>query len=270
MIRRTILAAFTVGIVVTEARAQANLARPQILATRIDAAPRVDGRLDDAVWANARWTSGFTQREPVEGAPATSPTRIAIAYDDDALYIAARMESATPVRALVTRRDREGSSEQLVVSLDTYHDLRTSYSFAVTAAGVRIDYHHAEDNRSSREYTFDPVWEARTAIDSGGWTAEIRIPFTQTALRGDAEADVGNQCGTHHPGAGRRGLPRPRAPQRIGMGVALRGARRHRRHPSLSATRAHAVRRDGYPGAGCARCAQSLREAQRELRACGW
>ncbi|HVD05154.1 MAG TPA: DUF5916 domain-containing protein [Gemmatimonadaceae bacterium] len=150
-------------------------------ATRIEATPAIDGRLDDAAWRDAQWISGFRQREPREGEMATLVTEVAFAYDDNALYVAARLhgDSAHGPRALVTRRDREGSSEQLVISLDTYHDRRTAYSFGVTAAGVRIDYFHPEDNRDNRDYSFDPVWQARVARQGNDWTAELRIPFSQ-------------------------------------------------------------------------------------------
>ena len=154
---------------------------PSVTAKRMSAPVQLDGKLDDASWRDASWAGGFTQREPTEGAPASAETLVAFLYDDDALYVGARMKAApgTPVRALVTRRDREGSSEQLIVSLDTYHDRRTAYSFGVTAAGVRVDYLHATDAQSNRDYLFDAVWEAETQVSDSGWTAEIRIPFTQ-------------------------------------------------------------------------------------------
>lgn len=143
--------------------------------------PRLDGRLDDEVWRTAPAVSGFVQREPTEGAPALDRTEVRFAYDESALWIGARMYSRNPrdIRALVTRRDREGNSEQLVVSLDTHRDKRTAYSFSVTPAGVRIDYFHGGDFEGDRNYDYDPVWEAQTALDTAGWTAELRIPFTQ-------------------------------------------------------------------------------------------
>jgi hypothetical protein len=51
----------------------------------------------------------------------------------------------------------------------------------VTASGVRRDYYHAldSDDFMIRDFTYDPVWEARVGIDSLGWTAELRIPFSQ-------------------------------------------------------------------------------------------
>lgn len=171
-----------------------SVARPKLNASASRApTPRLDGRLDEATWQTATWLSTFIQREPDEGKPATGRTEVAFVFDDEALYIGARMTTsgASPVRALVTRRDREGSSEQLVVSLDTYHDRRTAYSFGVTAAGVRIDYFHAGDAQGNRDYTFDPVWEAETQVTQGGWTAEMRIPFTQLRFNGGVEQTWG-------------------------------------------------------------------------------
>jgi hypothetical protein len=153
-----------------------------IEAVRIqDGAPRLDGRLTESVWRTAPVITSLTQREPDEGSPAIENTEVRFAYTEDALYVGARMFSRDPraIRALVTRRDNESSSEQLVISLDTYRDRRTAYSFAVTAAGVRLDYYHASDDEDDEDEDYNPVWEASTAIDSAGWTAELRIPFTQ-------------------------------------------------------------------------------------------
>ena len=173
----------------------------QILAQRVPRAPRVDGRLDDDIWQTAQWTTDFVQREPQQGQPVSEKTEVAFFYDDDALYVGARLHNSDPdgVRALVTRRDREESSEQLLVSFDTYRDGRTAYSFGITAAGVRIDYYHAADFETRREYSFDPVWQAETQINASGWTAEIRIPFTQLRFNEGADQLWGVNVVRHIP-----------------------------------------------------------------------
>jgi hypothetical protein len=165
-------------------------APPRIQATRIDGAgPSVDGRLDEAVWQQASWITDFTTREPVEGGRPAGATEVAFLIDGANLYVGARLRGAAPgdVRAQLARRDREGDAEQLAISLDTYHDRRTAYTFAVSAAGTRIDYYHPSDNEGSRSYSFDPVWQAETHVDTEGWTAEMRIPLSQ--LRFTASAD---------------------------------------------------------------------------------
>src|SRR5688500_18280892 len=133
-------------------------------AVRVSEGPVLDGRLDDEAWRNAPILSGFTQREPVEGATPADATEVRFVYDDEALYIGARMfADPSTIRADVTRRDVEGGAEQIIFSLDTYHDRRTAYTFAVTASGVRIDYYHSSDNEGDRDYSFDRVWEAQTS-----------------------------------------------------------------------------------------------------------
>src|SRR5688572_29746404 len=114
----------------------AKVSGQEVAAVRADGQLTLDGRLDEPVWGRARPAEGFVQREPNEGTPATEATQVFFVYDDDALWIGARMASTDPdaIRSLVTRRDREVSSEQLVVSLDTYKDGRTAYTFAVTPA----------------------------------------------------------------------------------------------------------------------------------------
>ncbi|MCC6245794.1 MAG: carbohydrate binding family 9 domain-containing protein [Gemmatimonadaceae bacterium] len=150
-------------------------------ASRASSAISLDGKLDDGAWQTARYVTGLTQREPSEGSPATDSTRVTFVYDDHALYVGARMLSGHPesIRPLVARRDKEGSAEQLVLSFDTFGDRRTAYTFSVTSGGVRVDYYHGADFENTRDYTFDPVWEVRTTVDATGWTAEMRIPFSQ-------------------------------------------------------------------------------------------
>lgn len=143
----------------------------------------LDGKLAEEIWDNASFTSNFIQREPREGSEATERTKVAFVYSDNALYIGARMYSEDPseIQAQLSRRDNTGNAERLVISLDTYLDRRTARSFAITASGVRADYFQPEDEMSyrSRDYSYDPVWTAKSNIDSVGWTAEMRIPYSQ-------------------------------------------------------------------------------------------
>jgi len=154
----------------------------QIRAVRLQGTSiTLDGRLDDPVWSRASWISDFIQKRPREGARPGDSMRIAIFYDDDALYVGARMFSRDPskIQAPLSRRDNTFQSERMWVSFDSYHDKRTAYSFGVSASGVRADWYHASDDENDANFGFDPVWEAKANIDALGWTAEMRIPFSQ-------------------------------------------------------------------------------------------
>lgn len=152
---------------------------------------RVDGRLDDPAWATATFISDFTMKEPVQGAAPGDRTEVAFLYDDEALYIGARMQSRQEggVPRGLTRRDGYGNAEHIVVSLDPFLDRRTAYSFAVTAGNGRRDYYHPRDSEDfpARDFTWDPIWEGRADVAGEGWTAEFRIPFSQLRFNDQAE-----------------------------------------------------------------------------------
>ncbi|MCY1082046.1 DUF5916 domain-containing protein [Archangium lansingense] len=179
-----VLAAFFVlllGGLSARAQPSAPVSERRLAAVRVEQAPRVDGVLDDDIWRRIPFTSDFLQKEPEQGKPSTLRTEVAFVYDAEALYVGARMASDKPedIETVMTRRDESGSAERLIISLDTYRDRRTAYSFAVTAAGVRVDWYHPQDHEYVRDSSYSPVWEARTTQTSEGWVAELRIPFSQ-------------------------------------------------------------------------------------------
>ncbi len=153
---------------------------PTVTAARVDRAPQLDGRLDDAAWAQATPVRGLLQSVPDEGRPVSESTEVRIVYDADALYVGARLFDAEPGRIVrrLARRDASSHSDEFRVLLDSYHDYRTAFEFTVNAAGVHTDVLYGGDGDFS-DKSWDPVWEAATSVDSLGWTAEIRIPFTQ-------------------------------------------------------------------------------------------
>ncbi|HEX6369511.1 MAG TPA: DUF5916 domain-containing protein [Longimicrobium sp.] len=156
---------------------------PEAAATRTTQPIRIDGVLDDAAWQAATPITEFRQLDPQEGQPATERTDVRVLYDDGALYIGARMYDRQPVRARLGRRDMGMSaSDWLTVILDSNHDHRTAVGFEVNPSGVRRDQTRAQDG--SEDDSWDPVWEAETAVTDSGWVAEIRIPFSQMRFSG--------------------------------------------------------------------------------------
>jgi hypothetical protein len=154
--------------------------RKQASAVRVpNGSVRVDGRLSEDVWRSIAAVVDFVQKEPVEGSQPSDPMEVRFAYDDDALYVAARMHSSGDLQAPLGRRDDEGRAESLLISLDTYLDRRTASTFGITAAGVRLDAYYASDDEDADDEGYDPVWEGRVAHDEQGWTAELWIPFSQ-------------------------------------------------------------------------------------------
>ena len=144
-------------------------------------APRIDGSLDDEVWQMAPLFTGFTQREPDEGKPATEKTTIQVAYDDQAIYIAIMAYDSEPdgIVSRLARRDQWTEADWVQVSLDTHHDHQTGYWFEVNAGGSIQDGRLVNDGDgwNSWDETWNGVWESRHAVYAGGWSVEYRIPY---------------------------------------------------------------------------------------------
>ncbi|MEO6058282.1 MAG: DUF5916 domain-containing protein [Gemmatimonadales bacterium] len=150
-----------------------------VMAARVTGAVSVDGVLDEAAWAAAIPVTAFVQREPHEGTAASERTEARILYDDGALYVGARLYDRAPdsVLALLARRDRFSGSDRFTVFLDSYHDRRTGFFFGINAAGTLYDGTLSNDEWD--DDTWDGVWQGKAARDSLGWTAELRIPYSQ-------------------------------------------------------------------------------------------
>ena len=139
---------------------------------------RIDGRLAEPAWEQARSVTDFVQGEPVEGAAPERRTVVRVLFDDDAIYVGARLyEDSNAVARQLVRRDETGQADYFGVSFDPNLDRRTGYRFRVTAAGVQSDSYLYDDNRE--DDSWDAVWESDVRVDDGGWTVEIRIPWSQ-------------------------------------------------------------------------------------------
>ena len=139
----------------------------------------VDGRLDEPVWRAAPAAAGFTQNDPDDGKPATETTEVWVAYDDHALYVAAFCHDSDPakIRKRLGRRDSDTDSDWFAVGIDPYFDRRSGYLFVANPAGSITDM--ALSNDVNEDDSWDGIWETRAAVNDGGWTVELRIPFNQ-------------------------------------------------------------------------------------------
>ena len=151
-----------------------------VRALKIENKLLIDGILSESEWNRATLIDEFIVKDPLEGAIPKEQTEVKLLYNQKNFYIGIRVfKDPDSIRAYVSRRDNMGNSERIVISLDTYNDNNTSYSFAITASGVRADYYHSTDNEYDRDYNYNPVWQGKSMIDSLGWSAEIEIPFHQ-------------------------------------------------------------------------------------------
>ena len=152
-------------------------------AVRTEIPPAIDGRLTDEVWSTAIPITDFLQLEPDNLAPVTETTEARILYDNDNIYVAVRAYDSEPdkIVARLARRDAwmeaaSSSADWLGIMFDSRNDDRTAFVFNVNAAGVKIDaYVHNDDQIDP---SWDSVWDVAVRVDSEGWSAEYKLPFS--------------------------------------------------------------------------------------------
>src|SRR5437868_306496 len=141
----------------------------------------IDGRLDESAWSAAKPITELSQSSPDEGKPASQKTEIRFLYDASALYIGARMYDSLGkrgIRSALARRDQvmnggnNLTSDRIAFVFDTFRDKNSRTWFELNPDGVKGDHQNGDAS-------YDPVWEGATKIDSLGWTAEFRIPYSQ-------------------------------------------------------------------------------------------
>jgi hypothetical protein len=199
--------------------------RPTVVPARTSSPPRIDGRLDDAIWRGASRITEFSQQRPLEGVPATERTEVFVAYDSSNLYFAIRAHYSDPelIRANRVDRDQIGNDDTVALYLDPFLDQQRAYVFSVNGYGVQGDAIMSGGGQGGQgNFSFsgggggggggnrggggggnrggggfsqgqrgeDPSWDALFAsagrLFEGGWVAELAIPFK--SLRYPAKA----------------------------------------------------------------------------------
>ena len=182
--------------------------------------PHIDGRLDDSAWCGAPLAGDFVQSSPHPGALATLPSLVRVVFDNEALYVAVRMVDPRPdsIVAPFVRRDDETNSDWAFIELDTRFDRRSGFSFGVNPRGIKVDGTWTDD--VDFDTAWNGVWTAGVQVDSLGWTAEFRIPFSQLPLgRGTAGAAMtwGLNVYRYSPHRGESSNWSPRLPDVVGV-----------------------------------------------------
>jgi len=155
-----------------------------VRAIRLDAPLDIDGRLDEPVYSQVSPLDEFIQSLPDEGAPASELTEAWVMFDDENVFVSARVHDRAPESQWVAnemRRDLIRTNDNFGLIFDTYYDRRNGYFFYVNPLGAFSDIQVT--NEGSPNFDWNPVWDVRTGRFEGGWTVEMRFPFKSLRYR---------------------------------------------------------------------------------------
>jgi hypothetical protein len=171
---------------------------PVARSARITEPPKIDGRLEESVWRQGTPITEFVQRQPAEGTPTSERTEVRLLTDGEALYIGAWLFDRDTAAIVPGERIRDvtlTNSDYFAIILDTYHDRQNGFVFATTPAGIEYDGQVVREGEGGGVFqqgqtraqagsaggfnlNWDASWTVATSVDSAGWYAEFRIPFS--------------------------------------------------------------------------------------------
>ena len=168
-----------------------NTSQKKIIAVRTEEKIIIDGILEESVWQRPE-IADLLQEEPDQGEKPSQPSEFWVAYNNDAIYFAAKFYDSNPdsIMARLVRRDFiwGDPSDGCVLYLDSYRDKRSGYFFYVSAAGTLADGLIENDVKQPNDLSWDAVWEGVPNIDEEGWSVEMKIPFSQLRFnKGDSQ-----------------------------------------------------------------------------------
>ena len=170
--------------------------RATVRAIKLTEGIRLDGRLDEPVYASIEPITGLVQSMPDEGAPATERTEAWVMFDGASIYVGARVWDTAPPSQWVANEMRRDTSQLrdndgFWVVFDTFLDRRNGVVFYTNPLGAIGDFQITNEGNPNSDW--NPVWDVRTGRFDGGWTVEMEIPFQSLRYRPGAEQVWGVQ-----------------------------------------------------------------------------
>jgi len=166
---------------------------------RIEAAPVVDGVLDEPAWASADRLVGFSQYSPSDGVAASDSTEVLVWYSPTAMYFGIKaFEAHGPAHATLADRDKIFSDDYVQLMLGTFNDGRQAMMFAVNPLGVQADGILVERGNGAGNGEHEPVdlspdfvFHSKGHVTEWGYEVEIEIPLKSLKYQSAAEQTWG-------------------------------------------------------------------------------
>ena len=160
--------------------------RATVRAVRVTQPLRIDGVLDEPHYRDVPPMSGFIQVEPRPGEAATEQTDVWVSFDDDNLYLSARMHDSDMSHLVATEMRRDSTvlfqgNDFVTFVLDPFYDRRNAVSFTINPIGGRSDTQVTNERQFNQDW--NPVWSVKTGRSEAGWTVEAAIPFKSLRYR---------------------------------------------------------------------------------------
>ncbi len=167
---------------------------------------RFDGQVDDACWERIQPLS-MTMHTPVFGNQPTEKSEVMVCYDNEYVYVGARLFDSDASAMLVTSKKRDElspSNESFTILFDSFNDNENALAFVTTPSGLRTDFTVYNDAISESPMnepindSWNTFWDVKTTQNNQGWFLEMRIPLSSLRFReNNGKVVMGMSCSRH-------------------------------------------------------------------------
>lgn len=160
----------------------AQTTRTSASAVRTNQKIKIDGLINDDAWKSATFINGLVEQRPRYNRPedANNKSDFYILYDDDAVYIGGmlRETSRDSISTELIGRDNIGANDFVGIIFDTYQDRINGLGFYVTPLGEQFDVKYSIGGDNGEDLSWNTVYQSEAKILDGGWSFEMRIPYS--------------------------------------------------------------------------------------------
>lgn len=181
---------------------------------RLQGPIHLDGIPDEPAWAAIEPLT-LTMYEPTYRGSSDRRIALRMAYDDEAIWLAASFHHEDPssVRAFSLTRDRWSGDDSFGILIDTFNDKQNAVRFVGMPLGARMDMSISGDGEQDgggsggpRGNAWNTFWDLEARITEDGWHGEMRIPFSSLRFetRPDGSVVMGMLLYAYEPAQGIR------------------------------------------------------------------
>ena len=169
------------------------VAQEAVSVTRMTGQVKFDGIPDEPLW-DMLSKFELTMHRPTFGLQPTEDSDVRMGYDDEFLWIGAKlyMRDASLIFSPSRKRDEMLQRyDGFGILLDTYDDNVNGLAFYTNPSGLRTDYTISNDAQmsggpgfgSAMNLSWNTFWDVKTSVDDKGWYVEMRIPFSSLKFK---------------------------------------------------------------------------------------
>jgi hypothetical protein len=158
-----------------------------------------DGLPFENAW-NGKEMYPLIMYRPDFGADPSEKSEVMITYDEDFLWIGARLYVRDPstIKSTSKKRDEQSrNSDAFAIILDTFNDKENAMAFGTMPSGLRFDFTVSNDANmpggaqvgipggGTTNISWNTFWDVKTTRDEKGWYVEMRIPFSSLRFQSE-------------------------------------------------------------------------------------